>query len=167
MSDVILFGRTQSALQTPFASDPDRINGYTSKDVQSAIEETLALAISNDRFVVLPSYKGNANVGRYLEIWPGIDSLTGPLSVGVAAKCLRLVLRARASGTATLGFYDVQTGTPSLLYTQTITAAIEKIDVGTAVAPLFTVPATGKLAMKIDSGSLNKPTLLIALSSSL
>lgn len=167
MSDVILFGRTQSALQTPFASDPDRINGYTSKDVQNAIEETLALAISNDRFVILPSYNGNANTGRYLEIWPGIDSFTGPLSVGVAAKCLRLVLRSSASTTATLGFYDINPVTPTLLYTQTITAATEKIDVGTAVSPLFTIPATGKLAMKIDSGAINKPTLLIALSSSL
>jgi len=166
MSDAILFGRTQVAFQTPFESNPERVNGFASKNVQEAIEETLALAVANDRFVILPAYNGNANTGRYLEIWPGIDSLSAPISLGTAVKCLYINAHTvSANATCTIGFYNTATNT--LLYTTTMVAQKEVINIGTPLVPLFTLPTAGSLGIKIDSGSINKPYLLIALSATL
>ena len=166
MSDVILFGRTQTAFQTPFESEPERLNGFVSKNVQEAIEEGLTKAVSNDRFVILPSYGGNANVGRYLEIWPTLDSLSAPLSVGTSVKCLYIVSNTAAvNATCTIGFYNTVTST--LLHTTTMAAVKQAIETGTSLSPIFTLPANGALGIKIDSGSNNKPYLLIALSATL
>lgn len=160
--------RTQLAWQTPFESTPERANGFVSKNVQEAIEEALALAVSNDRIVLLPSYGGNANVGRYLEFWPTLDSLGSSVSLGTITKCLYLnFATVSANATCTIGFYNIQPATPVLLYTVTFTAVKQVIVSGTPAVPLFTIPANGQLAVKIDSGSINKPYGLMALSATL
>lgn len=161
-----VFGRTQSAFATPFESQPERANGYVSKTVQEAIEETLALAVANDRLVILPSYNGNANAGRYLEIFRGIDMSIAPFDINTTAKCLFISARTTAANaTCTIGFYDITTMT--LLYTLTMTAQKQVVDQGTGAIPLFTLPNTGELGIKIDSGSINRPHLIVALSSSI
>lgn len=166
MSDLVLFGRTQSAFATPFESEPERANGYTSKNVQEAIEETLALAIANDRITILPFYNGNANTGRYLEIFPGIDTSLAPFDINTTLKCLFISARTTAANaTCTIGFYDL-TG-PTLLYTLTFTAQKQVVVQGTTLLPLFTLPSTGELAIKIDSGSINRPHLIVGLSSTI
>jgi hypothetical protein len=163
MADAILFGRTQNAFQTPFESQPERLNGYTSKTVQEAIEETLALAISNDRFVTFPYYNGNANTGRWLEFFPGISSDIAPLDINVSAKCLFINAKTTAaSATCTIGFYNIV-----MLYTVTFSAQKEVNLTGTALVPLFTLPTAGELGIKIDSGSINRPHLIVALSATL
>lgn len=163
--DPILFGRTQSAFQVPFASEPERSNGYSSKTTQEAIEETLALAVANDRLTLLPFYGGNAGVGRYLEIYSGIDMSEAPFGIAVASKALFLKARTTAANaTCTIGFYDITPVTPTLLYTLTMTAEKSKTESGTALVPIFTLPAGGQLAIKIDSGSINKPHLILAMS---
>jgi hypothetical protein len=170
----IIFGRTQQAIQTPF--EPLRNPGFgglpssfTSTDVQNAIEEGLQLAVANDRFVVLPFYNGNANTGRYLEIWPGIATDVAPLGVGTSVKCLFVNTHTTSvNATCTVGFYNIVIpASPVLLFTQTLTAQKEKIDAGTPGSPLFTLPATGQLAIKIDSGSINRPYVLMSLSASI
>jgi len=173
MSDVVLFGRTQQALETPFI--PLRNPGFgglpstfVSTDVQNAIEEGLQQAIANDRFVILPSYNGNANVGRHLEIWPALDALSAPLSVGTQIKCIYINAHTvAATATCTIGFYNITPAIPVLLYTTTMVAQKEVVNAGTPLVPLFTLPATGQLDIKIDSGSINKPYLLMAMSASL
>jgi hypothetical protein len=71
---ILLFSRTQDAFGTPF--QPNRTPGYggvpseiESLTVQEAIEEVKQDAINNDRFILLASYNGNANSGRYLEFF--------------------------------------------------------------------------------------------------
>lgn len=169
MSDAILFGRTQVAFQTPFESNPERVNGFVSKNVQEAIEEALALAVANDRFVIFPFYNGNANSGRYLELWPGIATDVAPLDVGnVPLKCIFINSHTTAANaTCTIGYYDIAPAIPVLLYTTTFVGVKEVINQGTPLAPLFTLPANGNLAIKIDSGSINRPYLLLSLSASL
>jgi hypothetical protein len=160
--------RTQNCWQTPFESPPDRANGFSAKNAQEAIEEALALAVSNDRIVLLPSYGGNANVGRYLEFWPTLDSLNSPVSLGTTVKCLYLnFATVSTNATCTIGFYDINPVTPTLLYTATFSAVKQVIQTSVPATPLFTIPSTGKLAIKIDSGSINKPYGLIALSATL
>lgn len=166
MSDVLLFGRTQDAWQTPFESEPQRANGFTSKTTQEAIEEALARAISNDRFVTFPYYNGNANVGRYLEFFPGLASDIAPLDINSAAKCLWINAKTTAANaTCTIGFYNL---TPlTLLYTLTFTAQKESFVAGSPSVPLFSLPANGELGVRIDSGSINRPHIIMALSSAL
>jgi len=164
----IIFGRTQNCWQTPFESPPSRANGFTSTNAQEAIEEALALAVSNDRILLLPSYGGNANTGRYLEFWPTLDSFNSPVDLGTIAKCLYLNFATVSSNaTTTIGFYNIQPATPVLLYTLTFSAVKRVIASGTPSSPLFSLPSNGDLAIKIDSGSINKPYGLIALSATL
>lgn len=166
----ILFGRTQTAFQTPFESEPDRANGFFSKDVQNAIEEALALAIANDRFLILAQYNGNANTGRLLEFYSGIDSEDAPLVFGdSSANVLSIVSSTTGnSSNATIGFYDIFVDPTFLtpLYTLSMNGLKRKIDTGTVLLPLFTVPTNALLAIKIDSNSIQKPHLQIVFSSS-
>lgn len=135
-------------------------NGFTSFEVQSAIEEARTNSI--DRYILLASYGGNANSGRFLEFFPGIDSDIAPLSLNISQKCILIDAHATASGTAEVGFYDGAT----LLYTATFTATSEVVATGSQSSPLFTLSNTANFKIKIISGSLNKPYLTMLFSSS-
>ena len=167
MSDAIIFGRTQSSFATPFESEPERTNGFISKNAQEAIEEALALAISNDRFLVLSQYNGNANTGRYLEFYSGISTDDAPLVFGDNPSNMISVIASTTSisSTASIGFYDLNGGTPVLLYTLTMDGLKRKIDSGTPTTPLFVIPANALLAIKIDNNSIQKPHLQLVMSS--
>lgn len=163
------FATTQVAFSTPFESEPERPNGFQSKNVQEAIEEALALAIANDRFLVLAQYNGNANTGRLLEFFSGIDSGDAPLVLGVVAvNVVNIVSTTTAnSSNATIGFYNlnVDPGLINPIYTLDMNGQKSKIDAGTAVAPLFMVPANALLVVKVDSSSIQKPHMQIVFSS--
>lgn len=168
---VILFGRTQSSFQTPFESEPERSNGFFSKNAQEAIEEALALAISNDRFLILCAYNGNANAGRVLEFYDGIDSQDAPLVFGsTATKVLSIISSTTANNSnATIDFYDLNSD-PTLstpLYTLDMNGQKRKIDIGSVLTPLFTVPANGLLVVRVASSSIQKPHMQIVFSSSI
>jgi hypothetical protein len=157
------FGRTQNGWQTPFESEPDRDNGFTSKNVQEAIEEALSLSASIDRFLLTPSYGGNANVGRYLEIWPAIDSFEAPISVNATVKCVSInTTTVSPNATCTVEIYDITAAT--VLYTQTFTAVKQVINQGSPSSPLFTLPANHAMGIRIGSGSINKPYQLMTFS---
>lgn len=167
----ILFGRTQTSFQTPFESEPERSNGFSSKNAQEAIEEALSLAIANDRFLILSQYNGNANTGRLLEFFVGIDSEDAPLVFGDNVANVISIVSATTgnSSNATLGFYDINTDptftTP--LYTLDMNGQKTKEDMGTPLLPLFSVPANALLAVRVDSSSIQKPHLQIVFSSSI
>lgn len=167
----ILFGRTQTAFQTPFESEPDRSNGFSSKDVQTAIEEALALAISNDKFLVLSQYNGNGNTGRLLEFYSGIDSEDAPLVFGTGATNVISIICSTTgnSSNATLGFYNIAVDPNFLtpLYTLSMNGLKTKKDIGTALLPLFVIPGNALLAIKVDSSSIQKPHMQMVFSSSI
>ena len=170
---VILFGRTQEAINTPFtpARNPDFSGGtspFTSTDVQNAIEEAVVIAVSNDRFPIFFQYGGNANNGRYLEIFPGIDSEEAPFFTNTPARVLTIVCSTTSGGSnADLGFFDLAVSDTVPLYTLDYAGNKRKIDIGTPATPLFTVPALGELAVRVTQGSVNKPHCYVVLSSSL
>lgn len=167
---LVVFGRTQFAFQTPFESEPERSNGFTSKNVQEAIEEALALAIANDRFPVLAKYNGNGNPGRLLEFYNGIDSGDAPYFFDAGANSLQIVGSTTApSSNAMVNFYDV-VNDPTMatpLYTFDYNGNKRVIDNGTIAVPLFTVPAGGALAIEVDSDSVNKPHFQMIFSSTI
>ena len=134
-------------------------SSLTSTLTGPAIRELSAEIDDSSRSFTFASYGGNANAGRYLEIFPGIDTSEAPLLVSNSFKVLHIVSRTTAANaTCTIGFYDIQS-TPVLLYTTTFSAVKQVVETGTSSVPLFTLPSSGQLAIKIDSGSISKPHL--------
>lgn len=155
--------RTQEAIDTPF--EPNRNPGFggvpsgiESEDVQNAIEEAKRDAIENDRYVVFGSYGGNANVGRYLEFFPGTDSFEAPVFLPVSSKLLGVVTATTAvDATCTIGFFDLTVSDVVPVYTITFTAQKRVVNTGTPAVPLYVFPVGAQVAVRVTSGSINKP----------
>ena len=161
---------TPVAFSTPFLSEPDRSNGFTSKNVQEAIEEALERAISNDRFLLLSQYGGQANNGRVLEIFAGLDSEEAPVNFDSSAKILTITCSTTSNNSnAELGLFDViaDPGLATPLYTFNMDGNKTKTDLGTALSPLAVFPAGGALTIAVVSGSIQKPHMQITFSSAL
>lgn len=160
---------TPVAFSVPFLSEPERSNGFTSKNVQEAIEEALNLAILNDRYLVLCQYNGNANSGRLLEFYVGIDSEDAPLHFnGDAIVTSIIASTVGVNSDATLGFYDkfADPGFATPLYTLDMNNQKTVEVIAPPTVPLFTIPSTGELVVKVDSNSILKPHLQIIFSTS-
>lgn len=154
----MFFKAVQNAWTTAFditTTIGAQINKLT---VQEAIEFTYNLVTSSSRSFTQFSYGGNANTGRYLEFFPAIDTNEAPLYVVNALSVYSIVARTTAvNATCTIGFYNDTT----LLHTITFSAVKQVIVTATPPTPIFTLPATGQLKVKIDSGSIAKPHLYI------
>lgn len=135
------------------------VSGLAATDVKGAIDELKTLVLSSSKAFTFGQYNGNANAGRYLEFFSGISSEEAPIVVIGPLNVLTIIARTTGvNATCTLGFYDITPVTPVLLYTVTFSAV--KQVVLSAVSPgLFTLPAAGALAIKVDSGSIAKPHL--------
>ncbi len=164
------FATTSVAFSVPFESEPERNNGFQSKNVQEAIEEALALAVSNDRFLILSDYGGNANAGRLLEFYPGLNSDEAPLFFDSGTNALQIVCTTTApNSNAIIGFYDNinDPGLTTPLYQLNMGGNKRVIDNGNMGTPLFVVPQGGTLTIKVDSNSINKPHIQLILSSTI
>ena len=166
---MIIFGKTQDAWSTPF--EPNRIVGGVSTDlesltVQEAIEEAKADALNNDRFLLLCSYNGNANAGRYMEFFSGIDSSLAPIYLSAPAKCIVLVISATANSNGVIGIYNLAVSSTTPVYTLSYGNTSRAIAVGSAVAPLFNLPSNSQIALRVVSGSVNRPHIYFSLSAS-
>ena len=167
-----LFGRTQQAIQTPFI--PGRNPGFgglpqpfVSVETQSAIEEALSQAISNDRYLILSHYGGNANVGRYFEFYPNEGSDVLPLFLVAPSKILSVTLQtSAANATCTVGIFDLNVSSVTPLYTIVMTAQKRVQYNGTVAAPLAVVSANALLAIRVVTGSINNPASQLTFSSS-
>jgi hypothetical protein len=134
-----------------------------SDNVQDAIEEAKADALANDRFLILPGYGGNANTGRYLEIWPNQASDISPIYLSVSSRLLSVTLQTTAAqATCDLGFFDLNISSVVPVYTLVMPGVKRVQYIG---SPSLTVFAPGCLiAMRVTSGSINAPTLQMTLS---
>lgn len=161
---------TPVALSVPF--EPNRNPGYgglpsdlESTNVQDAIEEAKADALANDRFVAFPSYGGNANLGRYLEVWPAQPSDIAPIYFNVAARLLAVTLQTTAAtATCNVGIFDLNVSSVTPIYTIVMNAQKRVVYVG---APsLAVIPAGALIAIRVTSGSINTPTMQLTMSAS-
>lgn len=152
---------------TPFLSEPERNNGFQSKNAQEAIEEALALAISNDVFLSLAQYNGNANTGRHLEWFVGIDSEDAPLYFPKGTNVITIVAAATSVSNGVLGFFDNNVSSTIPLYTVDYNGNRRVVLEGTALAPLFQVQSQGELEVRVVSGAITKPHIQMVFSSSL
>lgn len=159
---------TQVAFTVPFENEPGRSNGFTSDNVQEAVEEALDLAVANDRFVIPLQYTGNANTGRYLEFFSGIDSEDASLFFDNSSQVLAITAATTGvSSNAELGFFDLAVSDVVPLYTLDMNGQKRKTDTGTPSSPLFSITANAELAVRVTSSSINKPHLIITFSSTI
>jgi len=159
---------TPVAESVPFLSEPDRDNGFSSKNAQDAIEEALALAVSNDVFLVLSQYNGNANVGRHLEFYVGIDSEEAPLVFPRGSNVIAVIARTAAtSAICTIGFFDNQISGTVPIYEVIFNGEKQVELIGTALSPLFSIQSGANIEIRITSGAISKPHMQIVFSSSL
>lgn len=133
-------------------------------NVQDAIEEAKLDAINNDRFILLCSYNGNANTGRYFEFFPGIDSSIAPISLVASARCLSVTVGASSNSNATVGFYDLNVSSTTPIYTINMQNQSKRFLVGSPLLPLFVSQANANIAVRVVSGSISKPYMFFTLS---
>jgi hypothetical protein len=167
----ILFGRVQEAIDTPF--EPNRNpqwggnvgpSGIDSIETQSAIEEVYGKALANDRFIILASYGGNANTGRYLDFFSSSSSDVSPLYLSVSANLLSVTYQtSSAQSTCAISFFNLTVSSTVPVYTLSMTNAKRAQATGT---PLASFPAGSNVAIRVTSGSLNTPTLQFTFSAS-
>lgn len=138
-------------------------SSLVSTEVNAAIIEVLNASFDSSKGFLLASYGGNANTGRYLEIFPGIASSDAPILVSNAYKGIAIVARTTSvNATCTIRVLDIKTpGSPIVLYTLTFTASKQATAFGSPASPLFTSASNAQIAFDIGSGSINSPHLYI------
>lgn len=159
---------SQVSFSVPFESEPDRPNGFVSKNAQEAIEEASKIATDNDRFYLQADYNGNATSGRLLEIFTGLDTEEAPFYFAKETRVIDIVCRTTSTNSnATINFYniDADPGLLTPLYTLDMNGQKRKIDLGTPDIPLFTMPSDSSLTIRVASSSINKPHMQLGLNS--
>lgn len=157
-----LFGRTQTADQTPFEAEPLRPNGFTVITVQEAIEQGLNRALSNDKYPVFASYNGNAN-NRSLEMWPGINMAIGPFRVFKETYLLSIVIAASANSNGAVALYDRNVSTTVPVYTIPYGGASQNQAEGTFNAPLATFLPLAQIEARVINASAKRPHIFFFL----
>jgi hypothetical protein len=128
-------------------------NGFLSTNVQAAIEEAQQNALSSVAPIIV-TYGGNANIGRYLEIFPATDSLTIPYLIVTSQSLRALSLQCSASTTVTVGVFK----------TTDLVNPIQSISLSAQIATSITglsisLSPGDKLALRVTAGSGNKPSI--------
>jgi hypothetical protein len=103
-------------------------------------------------------YGGNANSGRYLEIYPGTDSSGSPY----------IVVGSFAISALTLGTSALNTGTVAVYKMSDLVNPLASISLSNENRKVFTglfarIPSGESLSIKVSSGTLNKPYLTVYL----
>lgn len=147
---VVLFGRMQKARGTPF----DPTGSITSTNVQDAIVEVLSIANSNDRYPIQAKYNGNANNGRYLEVFDGINTSDAPFVVPENSNFVTVTMGSvNSSGAFSMGFFTPpNAATP--FYTASFVNGVNRLTVTGLSIPLL---ALDEIGVRVVSGSRNKP----------
>lgn len=128
---------------------------FVSENVRDAIIESIQIAATQSRSLLLSQYNGNANVGRYLEFFVGIDSLSAPIRTDIDFSIFSIVSSTTAvDSNAIIGFFDLNVSATIPLYTLNMN---NLKTVFVSAVPLFTIPANGKFAIRVTSGSIAKP----------
>lgn len=156
---VLLFGRTQDAWGTPFdPTDPDAIAaGISSLTVQKAIIEAKEDAINNDRYPFEASYGGNANVGRYLEIFPALATYPDAPFIFPENSIIKAIsLGAVSPSTGTLSFFKT-TDLVNPIFSVSLVASSRILLTGLT----YPLSALDELALRVTAGSFNKPFIRV------
>jgi hypothetical protein len=148
------------AYSIPFnASDPLAVSaGISSQDVFNAIIEVKADALNNDRYPVQASYGGNANTGRYLEVYPSLasDDANAPLIIPEASKISAYTAGAVSNSTGVVTIRNLTTATDLI----DIAFSANK-EVNATGLSITGISPNDHLGFYIKSGSINKPYIRV------
>jgi hypothetical protein len=144
----------QRALQALYVSFDNATNGFTSTEVQSAIEEAKTSAEGKARYAVGFGFDGSGSSGRWLETHTNIASNISGYVVAQPAVIKELSLACGSSTTITVGIYK------NLVQITTIVMSSQKVD---AESKTINVTTLDELSAKIESGSCTRPALFIHL----
>lgn len=103
-------------------------------------------------YSVFGSYTGNANTGRYLEIYPGTDSNEAPYIVIGSLAIIAITIGASALSTGTVSIYK-----KSNLSTPIVSISLNNQSSATLDRIFYQLSANDGLAMKVSSGTISKP----------
>ena len=150
------------AQSVPFEAlrNPDFNGGLSpivSNDCQNAIEEVLHLALGSSVSAFIASYGGNANVGRYLEIFPSISSDVAGLLVPITEMSIKVItLGAISTATATVGIFK-KSDLVTPIHSISLTAQDRISEIGLNVM----LSQGDEVVVRVTAGSMNKPFMRI------
>ncbi len=140
-------------------------SGISSLNVQDAIEEAKADALANDRFVLLTSYGGNANSGRYTEWYAGSAGDVSPILLSAPARLLNITCQTTAANSnATIGVFDLNVSSSIPIYSFDMGGNKRVEFIGAPSLANFTAGAL--VAIRVITGSINTPTMQVTFSAS-
>jgi hypothetical protein len=139
------------ALSVPF---DNATNGFTSIEVQSAIEEARQNAEGRSRFMANCGFDGNSSVGRYLEYNSNVDSNISGLVLPRACHLWEISLVHTANSAVT---YQVLSwnGVTETLITSISTTASQRKNYTTGLN--IALAAGTELRVKDTAGSCTRP----------
>jgi hypothetical protein len=146
---IVQFDRTQWAGSTPFDNST---NGFTSTDVQAAIEEAKLTAVEKSRYAVGFGFDGNASSGRWLETHTNIASNVSGYVAAKPAILKEISLACSSASTITVGIYR------NAAQIATIVMTSQKIDYEDENVNLTN---GDEISAKVESGSCTRPSLFI------
>jgi len=138
-----------------FKSPPDRANGFTSTEVQAAIEEALALAKLVSRGAVMCGFDGSAGVGRWLEFFTNNPSNLNPLIIPEPSELISLSLSASTNSTGTVTLFNNGVESTTISLSGNRKARVK----GLSIAYID----LDEISLKVTSGTINRPTLAICI----
>jgi hypothetical protein len=134
-----------------------------STNVQDAIEEALTTALNNDRYPFIASYNGSAGNNKWLEAYPGVDTLVAPFQIPDQSVIRTISYLAAANSTGTFEFWNTRPTPNVLLFSLSVSASkdVTWTDLSYAIDP------DTHLSIKVTGGSFNKPALTIWINTSI
>jgi hypothetical protein len=142
-----------TAFNQRFLCDPDRINGFTKRNNQEAIEEARNTAQGKVRYMASCGFDGTASSGRYLEFNSNVDSNQSGLVLALPSILKELSVCIASSGTVTFVVYTWGGSTETQIATISISASRKAVVTGLSVS----LASLTELRVKTTSGSGSRP----------
>jgi hypothetical protein len=162
-----LIGKVQSALSTYFF--PLRNPGFggaqsviTSSDTQNAIEEVLNIAGASASPGFAFTRSGNVGPGAWLQNGTVPSNITGITFPFYQGKLTEVTFSNEDPATCTLGIYEHDKTTYTLLYTMTVTAQYSQVDSVSGVS----VTRGKEIAVQVLTGSCKNASVQLILKGS-
>lgn len=153
LTTTIPFPEFYSFYRLIFRTSSDYTN--TPKAELYAFNSFVQPSVSEDRYVWTANYNGAAGSGKFLEIYSGQSSDDSPFEFPESAFVKTVILRATASSTGTVGFFaDPADASP-------VFSASLSSETSTKVVLNQFFSEGDTLSLKITSGSISKPHLMV------
>lgn len=129
-------------------------NGFTSEEVQAAIEEAYQAAANASRGPTVCGFDGTASSGRWLEFYANNPSDDNPFIVAEPAELIAVsIVTAATSATGTVSIFR------NGISIQTISLAASKKNAISGLA--HSLNTLDEISVKVTSGSIKRPTVYI------